>query len=643
MMNSDTNEISFNNKKTARYLLFVAFAVEICVALLAVFFGYSLTYSGTQNLVGNTEGIIIPLGLITSFFLFLLIAVVELTRVPLVLSIYRGESTLWKFIGGTLLAIIMFLAIETLFFAQVQMNTLRLLNVTDKDLQIELNTNNIKILNEEINSIDLKTKDDIASNYELRINETQIEQDRQINPLLKKIERIETERDKINEKDNLLLNNLIQEKDDLSDFLNNSDNFIKKNILEDRERLNTQKFDERNLLQEEKQLEIKSAEDLYQTEQKNIKDNKIQANNTLSDLNQNMLGTSKEGGFLQKSKEIGDKQSLLKQIDDTNKLLETYELREIEASETYKSTMEVINSKYEIKFAEFDTKYDDLFNKSELDIKNRLIDDSALKTERQDLVNDKISLLEINLKDEEMKANQKYNPEIDLINDEIANINSIFKDLREEEKSDYDNNLENLKDQEKLIEDKKKKIDEHRILINEAKESKGQIVSNNILYKVATQFSFIEACKDANIEINVTPECRKRVQIIWFGSIALVISIAGSAIAFASEVVRTADVRHQKNQTKKNQKPLRTLLVKILRYTMKPKIRKVPVDKIVEVEKLVPQEKLVYKEVPKEVTRKEVLHVPVPTLREDLVAKKATKTDTKKTLSPAKKPINKDE
>ena len=58
-MSTDTNEISFNNKKTAKYLLYIAIIVEICVALLAVFFGYSITYSGVQNLVGDQKGIII--------------------------------------------------------------------------------------------------------------------------------------------------------------------------------------------------------------------------------------------------------------------------------------------------------------------------------------------------------------------------------------------------------------------------------------------------------------------------------------------------------------------------------------------------------------------------------------------------------
>jgi hypothetical protein len=107
--------MNLSNQKTAKKLLYLAFIIEISVAALAVFLGYTITMSGFSG------------GDFSTFLLFSLIALVELTRVPLVLSIYRTNSIAWKIIGTLFLIIIMGLAVETLFFVQLQNNNIRLL------------------------------------------------------------------------------------------------------------------------------------------------------------------------------------------------------------------------------------------------------------------------------------------------------------------------------------------------------------------------------------------------------------------------------------------------------------------------------------------------------------------------------------
>ena len=100
-MSVDINEISFDNKKTARYLLTVALVIEVSVAILAIFMGYTVARGGTIGVSTDYQlpALLLTLNWTVTFGLFILIAVVELTRVPLVLSIYRGESILWRIIA----------------------------------------------------------------------------------------------------------------------------------------------------------------------------------------------------------------------------------------------------------------------------------------------------------------------------------------------------------------------------------------------------------------------------------------------------------------------------------------------------------------------------------------------------------------
>ena len=86
-------------------------------------------------------------------------------------------------------------------------------------------------------------------------------------------------------------------------------------------------------------------------------------------------------------------------------------------------------------------------------------------------------------------------------------------------------------------------------------------------------------------------------------------------MAVGSEILRTADSRDRRRR-----KPIRSLFIKTLRYASKPRTKFVEkeVEKIVEVPKIVTEEKVVIKEVPKEIIKKEIVHVPVPTIRDIL-------------------------
>ena len=123
----------------------------------------------------------------------------------------------------------------------------------------------------------------------------------------------------------------------------------------------------------------------------------------------------------------------------------------------------------------------------------------------------------------------------------------------------------------------------------------------------------------------ITPKDIDFTVIVWFGALSLVIASAGTALAFASFVMG--------DETIKKRNTSKTLLLKLIQIYRKPRIKMekeiVEKEKLVETIKHVPEEKVIFKEVPKiqEVIKKEIVYVPVPTAREELI--KNNKNDNK--------------
>jgi len=167
----------------------------------------------------------------------------------------------------------------------------------------------------------------------------------------------------------------------------------------------------------------------------------------------------------------------------------------------------------------------------------------------------------------------------------------------------------------------------------------------------------IEAINQAEIvetkaidETDLTQKDVDRAFWIWFGSMALIISIIGSLVALAAFHLQDERMHEIRNRPLKERfgrffRNIAWIPVYINKYLWagvkrltKPKIveKEVVVEK--EVEKIVEKnvgEKIVYEkvEVPKEVIRKELVYVPLPTDDEELIKKgpiKATDYDKKK-------------
>jgi hypothetical protein len=138
-------------------------------------------------------------------------------------------------------------------------------------------------------------------------------------------------------------------------------------------------------------------------------------------------------------------------------------------------------------------------------------------------------------------------------------------------------------------------------------------VGDNQVYRMAQWFWGKESAADVERKDVMT------IATLWFGSLALLIAFTGIILALASLVIRDTTIpeRGDVNARKQGVKySLAKLLMTLRRYiTYRRKIFREPVYKttVKEIVKEVPVEKIVFRDVPVEVIKKEIVHVPLYT------------------------------
>ena len=239
-----------------------------------------------------------------------------------------------------------------------------------------------------------------------------------------------------------------------------------------------------------------------------------------------------------------------------------------------------------------------------------------------------------------------YQKEIKEIDNNILNKQKEITDLQFNTDNKNLSKIESLNEEKSLIikkynEQRKQLLDEYNISKNKLNSDKENIEQfRNDIQNINIEINeneklFIEEAEKLPIYwfakslsgkesfVEVSPKDIDFTVLIWFGTLSLVIATAGTALAFASFVMGDNTVNQRGS--------IRSLLLTIIRNQRKPRIKIekeiIEKEKIVEKIKHVPEEKVVFKEVPKiqEVIKKEIVHVPVPTAREDLINSKNDK------------------
>jgi len=206
------------------------------------------------------------------------------------------------------------------------------------------------------------------------------------------------------------------------------------------------------------------------------------------------------------------------------------------------------------------------------------------KNERTALKENDIKPLLDNLSDELNSISNAFNSEMDLI--------TAAKDSEEERYQKKQEKIEILED--KMLDLKDERV-EIRDVINAA-------VADNNIYRIAMFFTQKKSAAD------ISRQLAQRVAAIWFGSIAFLCAYTGVMLALASFVLRDNQIPDKKQEKNSNTLFYKTLRTIRLAFFSIRKKRKTIINEVI---KEIPVEKLVYRDVPVEITRKELVHVPL--------------------------------
>lgn len=229
---------------------------------------------------------------------------------------------------------------------------------------------------------------------------------------------------------------------------------------------------------------------------------------------------------------------------------------------------------------------------------------------RIDDVNDAITKLNIDISKSVGGREKDIETIVSKHQQELADVEKQFQQQQKENNAiraaDYeklDNNSDVISELDKSILNLQQKRVDLRNQINIK-------VGDNQVYRMAQWFWGKENAADVERQDVMT------IATLWFGSLALLIAFTGIILTLASLVIRdqTIPSRGDKGADKLSSKhSLAKLFMTLRRYvTYRRKISREPIYKttVKEVIKEVPVEKIVFRDVPVEVTKKEIVHVP---------------------------------
>ncbi len=574
-----------NLKITGKRLIYFAWAIEIIVALVSFSISISLVLKGQQQVaqIGaegaqNIDFIIIGL----SFFV---IGIIELTKIPLATALYNAATQNFKIIFFIALIAVNVLTIETI------VQGLRTA-FTANSLAVDLERQELKNLEDQLANIEnQKTdKDNITANILAQIE------------VLEK--NIENQKDQIS----IYKSDAIKDKDDLRKELSEANpkaQSLKIRIDDAKKKLSELKKNKSEIFEDSK---IKQFRNQIEREQKNIA--ALRNDETILLSEKAELGAFKNSAKKSIDQKLSDISILITKKEDQIEILDNNIIkRQAELENYYDQETNKTNELIENLQNEYDKTIG--LSKQKIEPKERTID---------------------NLKDKNIERSEEK------IKDYERNIQEL-KNSIPNKKSDTGGNLNNesyLKDKFEITSEIDKKTKEFR-----------DLAGRNQIYSIAKLIKFFpplywfsdQKIPDDFGEEDLTARDLERAFWVFGGLLAFIISVIGTLVAFAGLHLqdKEAHLKHNKILASKTTLGyrLRRLITIISRFLktyislmIKPKTIEKVVEKEVEVEKIIEkpiiEEKIVYQkvEVPKEVVKKELVHVPLWTQDPDLVGKK---------------------
>ncbi len=579
---------------TGKKLIIFAWIIEIIIALVSFSISISLVLRGKQQ-AADVEGAVIEkigfkflginvpdVDMAIIGLCFFVIGIIELTKIPLVITLYNAASRLFKVLFIVALIAVNILTIETI------LQGLRTAYSSNSQA-VELERQKLKSIDDRIASLD-ENKEGIDNQVNINIDRINSLKS-QINQQRKNIEEFKI--------------SAIREIDELRKELSSANPKIKsleEKISEEKEKLKNIDNEKRNALSNPEIVQLEKQKNLEISKLEKLRNENTQLKSDLNELLKKFgKGTAKKN--LRDNIEINQKEINITQ-----------------------SKIDEIDNKIDTKITSLNTNLD-----SRSKEKTRLIE----KLENE--LNNLIGLTSASIQDSINAINKERDSNITIANNNIKDLNEQISILQAD-KPKYQSN----KGQDKTyLEDRNVLIEERNIQVEKVRK----ISNSNQIYNLALTIKlnpFIRWVSGGEVPENFGAEDLSTKDVeraFWllYGLLAIIISIIGTLIAAAGVHLQDRDVHIRKNKKYMSKLTLgyslRKLAVRMSRYFTKPKIIEKIVEKEVEIEKIIEkpvvEEKIVYQkiEVPKETVKRELVHVPLWTQDPALISKKVGISD----------------
>ena len=629
MNNVIESALILEKKKSGKNLYIFAWVIEIIAAFIGLMIAWSMgfqTYQFYVNEYGSFPMIHL-FDLLLAALPFLMVASVELLKIPFCKLVYLNKSFRIRVLFSIVLVLVTFITFETLITGfERQFNNISI-QVSVPQKKLSALTKKIEYIEESIENLENTTDDSISEEVTLQRKEAATSRDAAIQTLKAQKEQllIISGGTLIKQKEQLEidLQRLIEERDELIANLEGRAEATRITKEKEKDQIKERR-DEKVANTEKYFTSVSEEEQLNQSIVRKANNETIAAHRVkILDLEGYIAAAKKDpslyiffsGDVGKWKKEIASLNAKIEKLLDRNSTIGL-------------TTLASLNAEISKILAESDAQIQKIENEISLSHANELndkaeIEESFLKNRKQKY--DELSeierkqILDSQYKEEIAEIDHQIQLRQKAYNDEIDRIDAFRRGEGDKltQKSDEIVQLERelgpYKDQQLEL----------GFAIMDAYEQ-------TQIYRIAKSFYGIED------GIIITEEQISFVAKIWFGSLAGIVSTMGIFLAFGAFIFQYAGNEYQ---TKKRsgfvKRAFRKTLIARRKKYNEPKIvtkiqevevpkeviKEVPVDKVViqEVKVDVPVDKIVVQEVPVEVIKKEVVHVPIYTNDSDIL------------------------
>jgi len=655
--------------RAGKFLIRFAWAVEICAASVGLLFAWLILFSKSADLQ-NTDN---QIRLFVAAIPFVIVAIVELTKIPLASACYFSTTRLHKYVFAVSLLLVSFITFETFLNGfqqglQIRLAPLRIIqkdnkqtatqlkNITEEKLALDgLSLQEIeRVARDEIMDLNKREKQEIEFKQELMDKERNRLGGPQQESLQRELTDMKAESKEMAERYASMIKEVEKRYEEQVSVLQEDTKNKKEHLSTQASSVETEIKDTAENIKNNKS-EIKSIRnagtfgnkrekiirDKYADKRDNIKESIASDKTSIEERSEELTAEVKNlkteldgtltGSFLnpELAEKISKKESeleglsirrmnlniksQLKEIDDEEKK-EIKDLREEIKTENSKRIEELqadIRQHAET-LVKLKIRKEGLVQKSS---------DTTIGSQRANFLDKKTK--EIRLLSNELTEQQQRKAE--LIEEKQAKLSQVLGlsqielyPKQEAHKEEVENIIKKYEIKKEAVEKLKKKgigdFDRRDTRIIEINNEVP--ILQNKLSEYATQLQeegekSIVGQWSLLIFRNAEEKNVNRVALVWFGSLAAITAWLGTLLAFASLVLRYGHLKEHKSSG--ISRAIQRYFAVARKWKRKPKIKEIEieVEKIVEVIKEVPVTKVVTQEVPKEVIRKQIVHVPI--------------------------------